>query len=122
MHNGVRRSTKTLPANRVREVRELAEQIDHDEGRAIKSKGMVFKARHDALRNVVRALKAERERLGLSLGEVGERSWIGKANLSRLENELEANPTIDTLMRYAAALNKEIRIDIAEAGPRRRAE
>lgn len=120
MPTPIRRSTKTLPTDRVRDLKRLAEQIDLDEAPVIKATGRAIKSRHDALRNILQVLKAERQRLGLTLAEVGDRSGIGKANLSRLENELDANPTIDTLMRYADALNKEIRINVEDLTPRRR--
>ncbi len=54
------------------------------------------------------ALKAERERRGLSLSDVSERSGIDPAAISRLENGKQANPTIDTILRYADALGKEL--------------
>ncbi|MCC6907949.1 MAG: helix-turn-helix transcriptional regulator [Phycisphaerales bacterium] len=120
MPQPIRRSSKKLPSHRVRELNRLAEQIDRDEGDSIRRRGRAVRARHDALRDIVQLLKAERQRLGLSLTDVGERSGIGKANLSRLENDPDPNPTIDTLMRYADALNKEIRIDITDPPPQRR--
>ncbi len=120
MPQPIRRSSKKLPSRRVRELKRLAEQIDRDEGESIRRRGRAVRARHDALRDIVQLLKAERQRLGLSLTDVGERSGIGKANLSRLENDPDPNPTIDTLMRYADALNKEIRIDITDPPPQRR--
>jgi hypothetical protein len=120
MSNPVRRSKKTLHGDRVSELRRLGEHIDRDEAEAIRSTGRAIKIRHDSLKRVLQTLKAERQRLGLTLAEVGERSGIGKANLSRLENDLTANPTIDTLMRYADALDKEVRINIEDAGSKRR--
>jgi transcriptional regulator with XRE-family HTH domain len=66
---------------------------------------------------------AEGQRLGLSLAEFGERSGIGKANVSRLENDQDPSPTMDTLLRYAAALGRAIHIALSEPDPpnRRRA-
>ena len=55
-------------------------------------------------------LKAERLRQQLSLSDIQERTGIERPNLSRLENEAEANPTIATLMRYAEALGKRLLI------------
>jgi len=55
-------------------------------------------------------LKAERLRQELSLSDIHKRTGIERPNLSRLENELEANPTIATLMRYAEALGKRLLI------------
>lgn len=54
------------------------------------------------------ALRKTREAAGLSLADVAERSGIDKAALSRLENGVHDNPTVETLMRYAAALGKRL--------------
>jgi DNA-binding XRE family transcriptional regulator len=53
-------------------------------------------------------MKKAREAAGLSLADVAERSGIDKAALSRLENGVHDNPTVDTLMRYAAAIGKKL--------------
>jgi predicted transcriptional regulator len=53
-------------------------------------------------------LKKVREAAGLSLADVAERSGIDKAALSRLENGVQANPTLETLVRYATALGKRL--------------
>jgi DNA-binding XRE family transcriptional regulator len=77
--------------------------------------GRRVKARHARLREAVAALKATRESLGLTLQDVGDRSGIGKANLSRLENSRNPNPTIETLSRYAEALGRDIEIVLKDA-------
>src|SRR5215212_3343698 len=53
-------------------------------------------------------LKKAREAAGLSLSDVAERSGIDKAALSRLENGIHDNPTVETLMRYATAVGKKL--------------
>jgi len=60
-------------------------------------------------------LKKAREGAGLSLADVAERSGIDKAALSRLENGIQANPTIETLLRYAAAVGKRLRWTLEDA-------
>jgi len=65
----------------------------------------------------VTLLKVERERMGLSLADVSERTGIERPNLSRLENDAESNPTIATLIRYADALGKHLTIALADAKP-----
>jgi DNA-binding XRE family transcriptional regulator len=60
------------------------------------------------LRLALAELKRAREAAGLSLADVAERSGIDKAALSRLENGVHDNPTVETLMRYAAALGKRL--------------
>jgi DNA-binding XRE family transcriptional regulator len=60
------------------------------------------------IRAIVHELKTAREAASLSLADVAERSGIDKAALSRLENGVHDNPTVETLMRYAAALGKKL--------------
>ena len=59
------------------------------------------------LRRFIGGLKAIRERAGLSLADVAERSGIDQAALSRLENG-RGNPTARTLSRYCHALGGRI--------------
>ena len=61
-----------------------------------------------SLLSTLRALKKERDLRRLSLATVAEGSGIDKAALSRLENELQTNPTVDTLHRYASAIGVEL--------------
>jgi DNA-binding XRE family transcriptional regulator len=56
----------------------------------------------------LQALKRERQRRGLTIADVAERSGLDRAVISRLENGKQSNPTVATLMRYAAALGKRI--------------
>ena len=68
-----------------------------------------------AIRHVVATLKAERERQGLSLADVKQRTGIDRSALSRLENNEDANPTLNTLARYADAVGKEMLVVLADA-------
>jgi DNA-binding XRE family transcriptional regulator len=68
---------------------------------AIMSMGMYFD-----VQTALQALKRERERCGLTIGNVAERSGLDRAVVSRLENGKQDNPTVATLMRYAAAIGK----------------
>jgi DNA-binding phage protein len=74
-----------------------------------------YEAAQAALHDALKLLKAERLKMGLSLADVEQRTGIGRPNLSRLENEAEANPTIGTLTRYAEALGKRLMIVLADA-------
>jgi transcriptional regulator with XRE-family HTH domain len=58
------------------------------------------------VQQALQALKRDRERLGLSITDVAERSGLDRAVVSRLENGKQDNPTVATLMRYAAAVGK----------------
>lgn len=78
--------------------------------------GMLGAARAQAgAARLVAGLKRERERLGLTLHDVAERSGgIDPATLSRLENARNLNPTVETLGRYAAALGLTLEFRIVE--------
>ncbi len=68
---------------------------------AVMTMGMYFD-----VQRALQALKRERERRGLSIRDVTERSGLDRAVVSRLENGKQDNPTVATLMRYAAAVGK----------------
>jgi ribosome-binding protein aMBF1 (putative translation factor) len=68
---------------------------------AVMTMGMYFD-----VQKALQALKRERQRRGLSIGDVAERSGLDRAVISRLENGKQDNPTVTTLMRYAAAMGK----------------
>ena len=54
------------------------------------------------------ALKRHRQRHGLSLADVAKQSGMDRAAVSRLENGVYVNPTVDTLYRYAEAIGAKI--------------
>lgn len=64
--------------------------------------------------DLIAALRAERERQGLSLADIAERSGMDRAAVHKLEIGVNRNPTAETLGRYAAALGKQIRCTIAD--------
>jgi hypothetical protein len=68
---------------------------------AVMTMGMYFE-----VQKALQALKRERKRCGISIGDVAERSGLDRAVVSRLENGKQDNPTVATLMRYAAAVGK----------------
>lgn len=109
-----RRTHPALTPQRIAELSDLARKIDQEEAEQIKSEGRAILLRHETVKKLIRAVKKARLARGLSLGEVGERSSIGKANLCRLETDLDPNPTLDTLLRYAEAVGVEIRVMIGE--------
>jgi DNA-binding XRE family transcriptional regulator len=60
------------------------------------------------LRTMLAALKRCRENRGLSLTDAAQRSGMDRAAISRLENGVYVNPTVDTLYRYAQAIGAQI--------------
>lgn len=57
-----------------------------------------------ALLDVLAALRRERERQGLSLTDVMERSKIDRTTINKIENGKVPNPTYSTMKAYAKAL------------------
>jgi hypothetical protein len=95
-----------------------ARRLIQGEAAEIRRKAKQYKQEHDAAQaNLSEApllLKAERVRQGLSLTDIQERTGIDPPNLSRLENDVGANPTVSTLTRYAAALGKKLLIVLSD--------
>jgi len=71
------------------------------------------------IHQVAFSLKKERERQGITLAQLEEFAGIDQAALSRLENGKNVNPTLDTLQRIAAALNKTICCTLRDAPEQR---
>jgi DNA-binding XRE family transcriptional regulator len=68
-----------------------------------------------ALQDVMSALKTARTEKGITLAQMTESTGIATPNLSNLENSSDANPTLQTLLRYAGALGKTIRVVLEDA-------
>jgi ribosome-binding protein aMBF1 (putative translation factor) len=68
----------------------------------------------ESLLETLATLRAERERQGLSLADVAERTHMDKATLSKLETGKVANPTYLTIRTYARALGKRVAWRIEE--------
>jgi ABC-type phosphate transport system auxiliary subunit len=93
---------------------QIAAELPEIEARA-RAKLALLKKEGTPLRQVLAALRAERERQGLSLADINVRTGIDKAALSRLENNEDANPTLNTLERYAQAVGKQMVVLLSES-------
>jgi DNA-binding XRE family transcriptional regulator len=69
----------------------------------------------DQFQTLVEQLKAAREAQGLSLGDLTNRTGMDRSALSKLETGQRANPTIETLVRYAEAVGKRLIVALADA-------
>ena len=67
-----------------------------------------------ASRVILSKLRSQRELQGLSLADVAKRAGMARSNLCRLEQNGE-NVKLETLQRYAAALDCEIVVDVRES-------
>jgi predicted transcriptional regulator len=68
----------------------------------------------DQLQELLRQLKAAREAKGLSLADVTELTGMDRSALSKLETGQRANPTVETLVRYAEAVGKRLVVSLAD--------
>lgn len=69
----------------------------------------------DQLPELVQQLRAAREAQGLTLADLTERTGMDRSALSKLETGQRPNPTIETLVRYAAAVGKRLVVSLADA-------
>jgi DNA-binding XRE family transcriptional regulator len=70
---------------------------------------------HDHLRGVLAQLKAAREAKGLSLADLTDLTGMDRSALSKLETGQRPNPTLETLVRYAEAVGKQLVVSLADA-------
>lgn len=89
---------------RIRE--EVAAELPDIQQRARAAKPRIL------LKHVLKQLREERLRQGLSLADVSTRSGIDRSTLSKLENEDDPNVTMNTLMRYAEAVDRVILVQL----------
>ncbi|MSR53262.1 MAG: XRE family transcriptional regulator [Gemmataceae bacterium] len=68
----------------------------------------------DLLDKVFCELKSEREKMGLSLADVAERTGMDTSALSKLETGQRPNPTFETLARYAHAVGKKLVVGLSD--------
>jgi len=68
----------------------------------------------DQLHRLLMQLKAAREAKGLSLADMTELTGMDRSALSKLETGQRANPTVDTLVRYAEAVGKRLVVSLSD--------
>jgi len=68
----------------------------------------------DQLEKLFTQLKGAREASGLSLADLTELTGMDRSALSKLETGQRANPTVETLVRYAEALGKRLVVSLAD--------
>jgi len=72
-------------------------------------------AADDLLHGILEQLKTEREKQGLSLADLTDRTGMDRSALSKLETGQRPNPTLETLARYAQAVGKRLVVELADA-------
>ena len=71
-------------------------------------------ATHEQLLKLLVELKAAREAKGLSLADLTDLTGMDRSALSKLETGQRANPTMETLVRYAEAVGKRLVVALAD--------
>ena len=69
----------------------------------------------DQLQVLLTQLKDAREAKGLSLADLTELTGMDRSALSKLETGQRANPTVETLVRYAEAVGKRLVVSLTDA-------
>jgi DNA-binding XRE family transcriptional regulator len=69
----------------------------------------------DQLHELLQQLKATREAKGLSLADLTKLTGMDRSALSKLETGQRANPTVETLVRYAEAVGKRLVVSLTDA-------
>jgi len=69
----------------------------------------------DQVDMLLKQLRAAREDKGLSLADLTELTGMDRSALSKLETGQRANPTVDTLVRYAEAVGKRLVVSLKDA-------
>jgi len=88
--------------------RQIAEELPEIKRRALAAKPRIL------LKQVLHALKQERERQGLSLAAVNEKTGIDRGSLQKLEDDQDVEVTMNTLLRYAEAIGKTLLVQIED--------
>jgi DNA-binding XRE family transcriptional regulator len=74
-------------------------------------------ASFDQFAELLKQLRAAREKQGLSLSDLTNLTGMDRSALSKLETGQRPNPTLETLVRYAEAVGKHIVISLTDACP-----
>lgn len=69
----------------------------------------------DQLQELLKELRAAREKKGLSLADLTELTGMDRSALSKLETGQRPNPTLETLERYAEVVGKRLVVTLADA-------
>jgi DNA-binding phage protein len=118
MKRQAKRSDRTLSPEMEKKLRIAAEKILREEKKELSANAREVFKKYEAARielaRTAQLLKAERELQGLSLADMQRRTGIDRAVLCRLENLVDANPTVATLERIAHAMGKRLIVGLQD--------
>lgn len=104
---------RRLTPEQVDKYKRIREQVEQDVPHLV-SRHEKRMATLDQLQELLLQLKTVREEKGLSLSDLRELTGMDRSAISKLENGQRANPTIDTLVRYAEAVGKRLEVSLTE--------
>lgn len=91
--------------------KDIREKIDGEVPELLERHEQRMKA-FGQFQSLVVELKAAREKMGLSLSDLTEKTGMDRSALSKLETGQRPNPTIETLVRYADAVGKKLIVSL----------
>lgn len=109
------RRDRRLTADEAAKYRQIREQVT-EEFPELVARHHERTAALDELDGVLKQLKAAREQKQLSLADISRLTGMDRSAVSKLENGRRANPTVETLVRYAEAVGKRIHVSLSELG------
>ena len=104
-----RTKTRKLTPEEAAKYRRMREEIEKEKPEIAKR----IRA-HKAVIALVAQLKAERDAKGLSLADLRDQTGMDRGALSRLENGIRENPSLETVVRYADAVGCRLVIQPAK--------
>lgn len=108
----------SLPSDERSRIKGIRETVLSRDRKDLSRKAKAFANRRRSvaveLARAAELLRGEREHQGLSLADIRQKSGMSRAAICRLENLVDANPTIATLTRLADALGKRLVIAIED--------
>ena len=104
---------RRLTAEEAKKYRKIRDEIELEKP-AISARIRARIAELTDLAKVFAELKKVRESKGLSLTDMQEATGIDKASLSKLETGQRTNFTLETVLRYADAVGKQVQFALSE--------
>ncbi len=107
--------TRKLTPEEAAKYQEIREEVEIEKPQLIAKAQLARReARRRQLVAIMGKLKAAREAKGFSLADIYQKTGIDRSALSELENVTNENPTMDTLLRYAEVVGKQVQIELLD--------
>ncbi len=104
---------RRLTAEEAAKYRKIREQIEQEKPE-INARIRAHMAEVTDLAKIFSELRRVREKQGMSLTDLQDKTGIDRASLSKLETGQRANFTLETVVRYAEAVGKHVQFVLSE--------